>query len=422
MHEILEPEGRCDRISRAVTQLLLWLIVANVAAFALDTVATVRARFGTALFAFEVFSVLVFTAEYLLRLWSCVEAPRWRPPLRGRVRWAFTPMALIDLAAVLPFWLPFVGVDLRFTRAARIARLLRIAKFGRYSRALRTLGRVLVRKRSELVSVAMVLAVLLVLTASLMYLVEHEAQPEKFSSGFAAMWWAIVTLTTVGYGDVFPATTIGQLLGAVIAVLGIGMFALPAGILGAAFTEELARRRAPVEPPADAFATQAGATTFQSRARTAAHKYGASEGAPPGVLFVRGVAGAGTVRLAATGREPVDDGDLPRVLVGLSVTLPGHTAQHLVRLDGDEVRRWHEALLRMQQRETGSAELHGADDELQLWVGTAPDDDVLHWEIASRHPVGSGTELRFALESPAAELPALVGVVAVWCADAADGA
>jgi voltage-gated potassium channel len=152
-----------------------------------------------------------------------------------------TPLALVDLLSVLPFYLPFVGVDLRSLRAVRLFRVFRIVKLGRYSKALNLLGRVLVSRKAELVMTIFALLVLMVLASSLMYFAEHDAQPESFSSIPAAMWWAVATLSTVGYGDIYPVTFAGKLLAAVVAVLGIGMFALPAGLLGSAFVEEIQR-------------------------------------------------------------------------------------------------------------------------------------------------------------------------------------
>jgi voltage-gated potassium channel len=150
-------------------------------------------------------------------------------------------LGLIDLLVILPFYLPAVALDLRVLRVARtfrVTRLIRVGKLGRYSTALQTLGRVVVVKRAELLATGALLVVLLLIAATVMYYAENTAQPAEFSSIPAAMWWAVATLTTVGYGDVAPVTATGRLIGSVVANLGIGMFALPTGILGAAFMEE----------------------------------------------------------------------------------------------------------------------------------------------------------------------------------------
>jgi voltage-gated potassium channel len=238
-HELLEPAAPGDAASRAVDILIVVLIGLNIVALILESVASLSLRFGTWFGAFEAASVAVFTAEYLLRLWSGTADPRYRHWLTGRVRRAARPMMVIDALAILPFFLPMVGADLRFLRALRMLRIFRILKLGRYSHAAQVIARVLVRKKEELVVTLTVVALLLVLGSSLLYLLENDAQPEAFSSIPAAMWWGIATLSTVGYGDIYPVTGAGRLVGAVVALLGIGLFALPAGILGGAFLQEI---------------------------------------------------------------------------------------------------------------------------------------------------------------------------------------
>jgi voltage-gated potassium channel len=149
----------------------------------------------------------------------------------------------VDLVAIAPFFLASLGVDLRFLRVLRLFRMFRILKLGRYSSALQAFGRVFSRTRAELALVGFTLLVVLILVSSLMYLVEGKVQPELFSSIPAAMWWSIVTLTTVGYGDTVPITELGRVLGALVAIAGIGLYALPTGILGAAFVQEMREER-----------------------------------------------------------------------------------------------------------------------------------------------------------------------------------
>ena len=222
---------------------LIALIVANVIAVMLETVPGVQARYGRALFAFECVSIAIFTLEYLLHLWVCTENPKYADP-GGRLRFAASPMALIDLLAIVPFYLQFViQADLRFVLALRLVRMLRVLKIGRYSAAARTLGRVLKGKREELSVMLLVTAIVLVIASGLMYYAEHPHQPDKFSSIPASMWWAVITLTTIGYGDVYPVSPLGQVLGGIIALCGIGLVALPTAIVSAGFAEEIARRR-----------------------------------------------------------------------------------------------------------------------------------------------------------------------------------
>lgn len=250
--EIIAHAKPMETPGRVFDLFIVTLILLNVAAMVLESVEGIRRLVPAWFTVFEYFSVIVFTVEYILRVWSCVEEPQYRGPLFGRIHFMLTPLALVDLLAVLPFYLPFFAVDLRVLRMFRlfrIMRIMRIAKLARYSDSLQMLMRVLRTKKEQLISTVFILLILLVVTASLMYYAENEAQPDVFSSIPEAMWWAAATLTTVGYGDVYPVTTIGRFMGAVIAVLGIGMFALPTGILGAGFVEELGQRKKPPRCP-----------------------------------------------------------------------------------------------------------------------------------------------------------------------------
>jgi voltage-gated potassium channel len=238
--EILEPPKAGDLASRRFDLVMVSLIALNVIALVVGTVPSVAAAYGPALLVFETFSIAAFTLEYLARLWACRADPRYAGA-DGPLRWALTPMALVDLLAILPFFVPSGAVDLRFLRAMRLFRVMRIAKLGRYSDALQLMGRVLAKKRGELVAVFGILAVMLLSAASLMYFAEGDAQPDAFGSIPRAFWWGIVTLTTVGYGDAYPVTALGKAIAGVVAVLGIGLFALPAGILGSGFVEEVGK-------------------------------------------------------------------------------------------------------------------------------------------------------------------------------------
>lgn len=243
--EIVDAPHNGDPVERGFEMSILVLILLNVAAVVLQSVRALELRFGTAFYAFEVFSVAVFSAEYLARLWSCVEDPRFRGAVRGRIRLVRRPMAVIDLLSILPFFVLFTVVDLRVLRAARLFRLVRLLKAARYIAALSLIRTVVRAKREELVLAGALMAVLLVIASSVIYYVENAAQPEKFSSIPASMWWAVATLTTVGYGDVYPVTPIGRLAGACISIAGIGFFALPTAILGAGFAEAVKTRRSP---------------------------------------------------------------------------------------------------------------------------------------------------------------------------------
>lgn len=241
--EIVEAARAGDRASRVFDVAILGLIFLNVVAVIIGSVRSVEARWGAVLNGFEIFSVVVFTLEYVLRLWSCTVDARFRGAVAGRVRLAFRPMCVIDLLAILPFYLPFVGIDLRTLRVLRLLRVFRVVKIGRYYASLGLIKEVFRAKKEELVLSVAMMGFLLVVSATVLYYCENEVQPMVFSSIPATMWWAVATLTTVGYGDMYPVTIVGRLCASVIAILGIGMFALPTGILGAGFVEAVAKKK-----------------------------------------------------------------------------------------------------------------------------------------------------------------------------------
>ncbi|TLN27280.1 ion transporter [bacterium] len=228
--------------------ILLVLIVLSILAVILETIQGLSLRYGRAFYVFEVFTVVVFTIEYIARLWSCTVDERYREPFRGRVRYASSFYGVIDALAVAPFYaallLPVAVMDLRFLRILRLMRFARVLKIGRYSEALNRLKSVFHAKRADLGVALFGVCVILVLASSVMYHVENPAQPEAFSSIPAAMWWGVSALTTVGYGDIQPITPLGKTLGGLIQILGIAMFALPAGILAAGYEDESRRKRA----------------------------------------------------------------------------------------------------------------------------------------------------------------------------------
>lgn len=231
---ILESDRGGDRWSRLCDLSLVALILANVVAAILETVPELAERHAALFTAFERASFAVFSVEYLLRLWTCTVSPPHEHPLHGRLAFAASPLMLIDLGVLA---LSFVG-DLRTLRVLRLVRL------ARYSARLRLLGHVVRDKREELAITFSIAIAMLVLCATAMYWVEHGDNP-AFGSIPETMWWGVATLTTVGYGDVYPLTPLGKVLGAVVALIGVGMFALPAGILAGGFSEALeARKRA----------------------------------------------------------------------------------------------------------------------------------------------------------------------------------
>jgi len=242
IHDILESGSEHDPVVRLASTLLVALITLNVAAFAAETVPELQRKYGTAFDLFNWFSVAIFTVEYALRLWSCVEVPLLRslPPWRARAKFAARPLMVIDLFAILPFYLSFlIGIDLRVLRVLRLFRFLKLA---RYSPALVALARVIANERRALIGALLVMLALLLFASSGMYFIERHAQPEEFGSIPSSAWWALATLTTIGYGDVVPVTAIGRVFGGLIMVFGLGMFALPIGIIATGFSQEANRR------------------------------------------------------------------------------------------------------------------------------------------------------------------------------------
>lgn len=235
--EILEVSDDKGDISWVIDFFLMMLIGLNVLAFILETVESIYALSPTFFLYFEYFSVLIFTVEYIMRIWTADLKEGYENPILGRVKFSLSPLALIDLLAILPFYLPLMGVDLRFLRILRMFRLLRLLKFARYIAALEVMGDVMKRQKEALIMSVVLLFFLLLFSSSMMYFVENEAQPERFSSIPATMWWGIATITTVGYGDLYPITNFGKAIAGIIVIIGIGMIALPTGILVSGFMD-----------------------------------------------------------------------------------------------------------------------------------------------------------------------------------------
>jgi voltage-gated potassium channel len=241
--DILSIPEDGDRLSRAVDIFLMALILTNVVAVVVETVQGLSAEALSVLRSLEIYSVIFFTIEYVLRLWTCTLDERFRHPVWGRLRYVVTFMALVDAFAILPFYLPMLlPVDLRFLRALRLFRVFRLLKLGRYSGAIRTLGNVVKSKKAELAMVAFGLVILLVIGASLIYFAENKAQPESFGSIPAALWWGVASITG-GTGQASPVTGLGKLVGGFVSLLRVALFAVPSGVLASGFVEEARRRR-----------------------------------------------------------------------------------------------------------------------------------------------------------------------------------
>jgi voltage-gated potassium channel len=237
LFEILHKPREGVPYTRLVNYTLLALIVANALAVSLETVKALNAQYRQWFFVFEMFSVAVFALEYVLRVWVCVERPRYEHPVKGRLAYMCKPLLLLDLIVIVTVFTP---IDLRFLRVGRLLRLLPLLHLDNYDRAIRALSKSLARKRSLMVSSAVMLLILMYCSGALLYQLEHPGQPTVFSSIPASLWWAITTMTTTGYGDMTPLTSWGKAVAGFVMVCGIALFALPTALLTAAVLDTAA--------------------------------------------------------------------------------------------------------------------------------------------------------------------------------------
>jgi voltage-gated potassium channel len=236
--EIIEKSRGNDIPSTVFDVSLIILILLNITAVIAASFSDFAAAHAVGLYRFEVLSIVIFTIEYALRLWTARNKyPEAKYPCLKHI---FSASAVIDLLAILPFFLPFlIPVDLRFLRVIRLLRVVRIFKLSRYNKAMDLMIRVLKNEREKIIMTVFITVIMLILSASVMYHIENSVQPEQFSNIPETIWWAVATLTTVGYGDVYPVTVAGKILGGVIAILGIGLVALPAGIISSGFVNAI---------------------------------------------------------------------------------------------------------------------------------------------------------------------------------------
>ncbi len=233
--------------SRLVAWFLMLLIILNVLAVIIGSMPSVDQAFGAYLTVFFWFSMGIFTLEYGLRLWSVTADPGYAEPFWGRWRYFWRPLMLLEFIILLPFYLSlFFGVtlfDTRFLRVFMLLRIFRLSQFKAYQRSLQLLLSVVRAKREELILAVLLIGFTLIVLSCIMYLVENKEQPEVFGSIPEAMWWAVITMTTVGYGDAFPVTAIGRFLASIASLLGVGLVALPSGILASGFIEQIQKRK-----------------------------------------------------------------------------------------------------------------------------------------------------------------------------------
>ncbi|RPI39186.1 MAG: ion transporter [Methanoregulaceae archaeon] len=238
VYTLLESPAGTNRVRKAVIFFIASLILLNVVVVILETVNSVYLEYTTFFHVFDLVTVIVFSIEYILRIWCCVRNPLYSDPVQGRIRYALSPYALTDAIALTPFYLPLIiPIEFRLLRLLRLLRIFRVLRLGKYSNAFEMFVSVLRSKREEIVITVIMAIMVLILASSTLYVVERDVQPEAFGSIPHAMWWAVSALSTVGYGDVVPITPPGKFFAAIVAISAIGLFALPAGLLAHGFAD-----------------------------------------------------------------------------------------------------------------------------------------------------------------------------------------
>ncbi len=244
VHILLHPEIGKTKWDKTINGFIIILIILNVTAVILETVPSIHEPHTEFFRIFDLVSVIIFTIEYILRVWSCNHDSRYEHHIHGRIKYIFSTDALIDLLAIFPFYVHVVvGLDLRVLRIFRLLRFLRLFRLTAYMKSARLVKNVFKTRSNEL-KLSLVLIIFLIIIAScLLYFAEHKAQPHVFSSIPATIWWAVILVTSVGYGDMIPITVLGKVLTSVIALSGLAIFALPAGIITSGFLEEIRKSK-----------------------------------------------------------------------------------------------------------------------------------------------------------------------------------
>ena len=245
--EVIQPAGNGKLASRIFDCFIMLLITISVISIFLVTFDPPEKTLAV-LRQFERLSLILFSVEYLLRIWTSDLLFPNEKRLKALFKYMSSGMAIIDLLAILPFYLHFLFPSVFLgLRAFRLVRILRIFKLNRYSDSLSSIGAVFKSKAREIFVSFFVVVLLLIVASLLIYYAEHDAQPEQFKNAFSGLWWAVATLTTVGYGDIYPVTVAGRIIGALIAILGIGMVAIPTGIISSGFMEHIQNKKSQEE-------------------------------------------------------------------------------------------------------------------------------------------------------------------------------
>lgn len=241
---VVEKGSHGQRLNKIFDYFIMTLILLSVISIIIESVPEINTEYNRLIRGFNVFTIVVFTIEYLLRLYVSDLTHPSKNRIKSALRFMFSAYGLIDLLAILPFYLPMlIKMDLRFLRVLRLTRFLRILKVNRYNNSLNLIWTVIKEKKTELAVTGFVTFLILLLASFIMYYVEGEIQPDLFPNILATFWWAIATLTTVGYGDVYPITGLGKLISGLIAIMGIGLVALPTGLISAGFISKIEKRK-----------------------------------------------------------------------------------------------------------------------------------------------------------------------------------
>lgn len=244
VYSLLHPEIGDTRLDKVINAFIIILIALNVIAVILETVPSLHSQYGEFFHYFDIVSVVFFTIEYVLRVWSANHEPKYRHSIFGRIKYMFSGAALVDLLAILPFYVnSLVGLDLRVLRIFRLLRFFRLFRLTSYMKATKMVRNVFKNNVNELMLSLLLAIFLIIISSSLVYFTEHLSQPDKFKSIPDTIWWSITTLTTVGYGDMVPITMAGKIFTCFILIAGVAIFALPAGIITAGFLEEIRKRK-----------------------------------------------------------------------------------------------------------------------------------------------------------------------------------
>jgi voltage-gated potassium channel len=244
IYNLVEKGAHGSKINLIFDYFIVALIILNVIAVALDTLTGVNAGLLQFLRIFEIFSIIIFTIEFLMRVYVSDITHPARNKFFSACKFIFSPYGLIDILAILPFYIPFIiKVDLRFLRVLRLVRFFRIFKISRYNSTLKLFWDVFREKKAEIQMTFFIATLLILVSAFTMYHVENPVQPDKFTNIFKSLWWTVATLTSIGNQDIAPITVLGKIISGLMSVMGIGLIALPTGIISAGFIEKIDKNK-----------------------------------------------------------------------------------------------------------------------------------------------------------------------------------